>query len=53
MSSFGKLYEFYIVATAKGGAQLYQHAFIKTFFDCSKDVISLNTNKPNSSESFS
>ena len=50
MSSISKLYNFYIVATAKGGAQLFQHASIQIFADCTQDVISLNLNMPNTSE---
>ena len=56
MAYANKLYDFYIVATANGGAVLYQHAFIQTVIqitvDCSKDVISLNKNMPNKSESY-
>ncbi len=43
-------YEFYVIATAKGGAILQKKVFIYNFIDCYDDVISLAQGFPDKSD---
>ncbi len=46
MSSKPYLYDFYIIATADGGATLMQKVFIYNFIDCNDDVVILKNSLP-------
>ena len=50
MSSNSHQYNFYVIATAMGGAILQQQVFIYNFKDCNEDFISLNYQLPNRSD---